>query len=120
MARPCLAYSPAQWSSSSVCHKRLQSAPDFSARGLILRSHVEMAGTTDDPCDSLEWHRKLASDTDFPVRVYPTFRPDRALQIHQSGFKDYIRRLERAAGYPLATVEDVKRALKRLSLGLRL
>ncbi len=93
------------------CNEKLQSAPDFSARGLILRSRVEMVGTTDDPCDSLEWHRKLASDKDFPVRVYPTFRPDRALQIHQSGFTDYIRRLERMAGYPLAAVEDVKRAL---------
>lgn len=93
------------------CNEKLRSDPGFSARGLILRSNVEMAGTTDDPCDSLEWHEKLAADADFPVKVCPTFRPDKALNIHKPGFAEYIRRLEKAAGRSLSTLADVKQAL---------
>lgn len=96
-----------------LCNERLRSAPDFTARGLILRSNVEMIGTTDDPCDSLEWHERLAADKSFPVKVCPTFRPDRALQLHKPGFADYIRQLEAAAGFSLTTVADVKRALSQ-------
>lgn len=70
-----------------------------------------MIGTTDDPCDSLEWHEKLAADDSFPVKVCPTFRPDKALNLHKPGFTDYIRRLEEIVNFSLNTVEDVKCAL---------
>lgn len=94
-----------------LCNEKLQNGLDFTARGFILRSNVEMIGTTDDPCDSLEWHEKLAADESFPVTVCPTFRPDKALNFHKPGFADYIRKLESVAGFPLRTVEDIKRAL---------
>ena len=93
-----------------LCNEKLRSDPDFTARGFILRSNVEMIGTTDDPCDSLEWHEKLAADS-FPEKVCPTFRPDKALNLHKPGFTDYVRRLEEVVGFSLRTVEDVKRAL---------
>lgn len=67
------------------CNDKLRNDPSLSARGLILRSGVEMIGTTDDPCDSLEWHGRLAADETFPVKVCPTFRPDRALNLHKPG-----------------------------------
>ena len=94
-----------------LCNEKLRNDPDFTARGFIRRSNVEMIGTTDDPCDSLEWHEKLAADNSFPAKVCPTFRPDKALNLHKPGFAAYIRRLEEVAGYALTTVEDVKRAL---------
>ena len=93
------------------CNEKLRNDPGFTARGFILRSHVEMVGTTDDPCDSLEWHEKLAADRDFPVKVCPTFRPDKALNLHKPGFADYIRRLGEAAGRTLSSLADVKDAL---------
>ena len=93
------------------CNEKLRNDPDFTARGFIRRSNVEMIGTTDDPCDGLEWHEKLAADESFPVTVCPTFRPDKALDLHKPGFADHIRKLESVAGFPLRTVEDIKRAL---------
>ena len=36
--------------------------------------------TTDDPTDSLAFHRKLANE-ESRFRVLPTFRPDKALNI---------------------------------------
>ena len=93
------------------CNEKLQNNSSFTARGFIRRSNVEMIGTTDDPCDSLEWHEKLAADESFPAKVCPTFRPDKALNFHKPGFAAYVRKLEEVSGYPLSTVEDVKRAL---------
>ena len=47
---------------------------EFTAQGLIKKSNVEVICTTDNPYDSLEYHKKLKSC--FDVKVTPTFRPD--------------------------------------------
>lgn len=47
--------------------------PEFSAKGLIRQSNVEVVCTTDAPGDTLEHHDKLR---DFDVKVIPAFRPD--------------------------------------------
>ncbi len=46
---------------------------EYRARGLIKMSNVEVICTTDNPYDSLEYHKMLK---DFPVKVIPAFRPD--------------------------------------------
>ncbi len=83
----------------------------FSARGLILRSNVKAVCTTDDPIDDLRWHKMIAADEAFPVGVYPTFRPDKAVNITKPTFKSYISALADAAGMTITTVSDVKAAL---------
>ncbi len=45
----------------------------FTARGLIKMSNVEVICTTDNPYDTLEYHKKLK---DYEVKVLPAFRPD--------------------------------------------
>lgn len=94
-----------------LCNEKLQNDPAMSARGLILASNVAMIGTTDDPCSDLEWHKKLAADKSFPVRVCPSFRPDPALNIHKAGFAEYIAKLAKTTGRTLDTVEAVCQAL---------
>lgn len=47
--------------------------PEFSVKNLIRKSNVEVICTTDNPYDSLEYHKKLK---DFETKVIPTFRPD--------------------------------------------
>ena len=59
------------------CNELLKTK-DFSARNLLLRMKVKAVCTTDDPADSLEYHKKIMEDL-FAVRVLPTFRPDRAM-----------------------------------------
>ena len=61
----------------------------YDARGLISRSGVEVLCTTDDPRDDLHWHRQIAAEN-FGTRVLPAFRPDKILNIHKNGFRDYI------------------------------
>ena len=50
-----------------------------SARALIRSSNVRALCTTDDPADDLPYHRLLAADTSFDVRVLPTFRPEKEI-----------------------------------------
>ena len=73
-----------------LCNEKLEG---LSARKLIVDSNVKALCTTDDPADSLEWHQKLAADGSFPVRVLPSFRPDRALHIEKADYLDYLSRL---------------------------
>ncbi len=93
-----------------LTQQKLTQDPGFSARGLILRSNVAMVGTTDDPCSDLKYHQLLAQ-SDFPVKVLPSFRPDPALDIFKPGFKDYIGNLAQSAGMEIHCAAHVRKAL---------
>ena len=66
--------------------------PDFSAKSLITRSNVRVVCTTDDPLDSLEYHKAIATDKDFKTKVLPTFRPDKAVDIGKDAFISYVEK----------------------------
>lgn len=83
---------------------------NMSARTLIAKSNVVLIGTTDDPCSDLYYHKKLREEK-YATAVCPSFRPDPALNIHKAGFRDYIKKLSDTVGFPIETVEDVKRAI---------
>ncbi|MBO5077820.1 MAG: glucuronate isomerase [Clostridia bacterium] len=51
----------------------------FDAVSLLKKAEVRVLCTTDDPADTLEWHKKIAVDDSIPFRVCPSFRPDRYL-----------------------------------------
>lgn len=93
-----------------LCNEKLKS-DSMRVRSIIEKSNVKMIGTTDDPTDSLEWHKKLAEDKSFPVKVVPSFRPDKAINIEKDGFREYIGQLSLAAGMEIHSVSDLKRAL---------
>ena len=61
------------------CNALLQ-GPEFSTQGLLRQFRVAVVSTTDDPVDSLQYHVALARREDPVTRVYPTWRPDRALE----------------------------------------
>jgi len=94
------------------CNKLLREDPDMSARGLIRKSNVAFIGTTDDPIDTLEWHAKIEADPTIEVKVCPSFRPDKAVNIHKDGFLNYMDALAHSVGKEkLATVQEVCDAL---------
>ncbi|MDR3186642.1 MAG: glucuronate isomerase [Christensenellaceae bacterium] len=64
----------------------------LSPRKIIEDSRVEYIATTDDLLDSLEYHKKLASQ-DFKTNVVPTFRVDKAIDIRSDGFIQYLEKL---------------------------
>lgn len=59
----------AVWDTINSCLKK----EEYRAQGLIRMSNVEVICTTDNPYDSLEYHKKLK---DFSTKVVPAFRPD--------------------------------------------
>ncbi len=104
---------------------KLRNDPDLTVRGIIKKANVAMIGTTDDPIDTLEWHEKIAADPSITVKVCPSFRPDKAININKPGFAEYIGKLAASVGKAsLDSADDVCAALtQRLeffkSLGCR-
>ncbi len=87
--------------------------PGFSARGFMERSKVEVVCTTDDPVDSLEFHRAIAADKNFKIRVLPTWRPDKALWADRpDAFAAWLDALEKAAGMDVVSLDDMMSALQ--------
>ncbi len=95
----------------NLANEKLRNDPTMTARGLVKQSNVMMVGTTDDPIDSLEWHDKIAADESMEAKVCPSYRPDKAVNIHKKTFVPYIKELEKRVGYEFACIKCVRRAL---------
>ncbi len=65
----------------NLCNEQLQNK--WTVRSLIKASNVTLICTTDDPVDSLEWHKKIAEDPSFDVQVLPAWRPDKAMNVEK-------------------------------------
>ena len=79
-------------------------APGFSIHGLLERSKVAVVCSTDDPIDDLAYHRKIREDNKLTTRVFPTFRPDKALTVDQpEAFVAWADKLAAASGIECGT-----------------
>ncbi|MCS7304950.1 MAG: glucuronate isomerase [Thermoguttaceae bacterium] len=93
---------------------RLLAEKEFSARGLLCQMNVVLLCTTDDPTDTLEHHQRIAADSSFPIRVLPTFRPDRALAVeHPEAFRAWVDRLSQVSGVRIQDFDSLLEALRR-------
>jgi len=94
------------------CNKLLREDPDMTARGLIRKANVAFIGTTDDPIDDLKYHELIANDPTITAVVAPSYRPDKAVNIHKDGWKEYLQQLAKSVGKnSLPTMQDVLDAL---------
>ena len=94
-----------------TCNEKLQSK-EYSVRNLLRKMNVEVVCTTDDPVDSLVYHKKIKAD-DFEIKVFPTFRPDNAMKGDDVGrFISYIEKLEKAVGKKISSYPDFLNSLK--------
>ncbi len=83
----------------------------LTAREMMYKFNVKTVCTTDDPVDSLEWHKKMAEDKTLKVRVRPAFRPDKAINVELSWFASWVAQLAGVWGKPIGTLEDLCAAL---------
>ena len=94
------------------CTAKLQT-PDYSVQSLLRRMNVETLCTTDDPIDSLEHHRALAT-SGFAVQVLPAFRADKAMAVDDApSYNAYLDRLSTVAEVEIRTLADLETALRR-------
>jgi glucuronate isomerase len=99
-----------------ICNEKLAD-PSMSVRNIIKKSGVVLLCTTDDPADSLEWHKMLAEDESFDVQVLPAFRPDKGLNINKAGITAYIEKLSAVSGIEIKDIDSLKQAyIQRLDL----
>ena len=82
-----------------------------SARQLMIDSRVKAVCTTDDPVDSLEYHR-LLSEEGFGIKVLPAWRPDKAMAVDKPFWGTYLEELGKAADVSIGTYSDLVDALR--------
>ncbi len=86
---------------------------DLRVHDILEKSNVAVVCTTDDPADPLDHHAAIAT-SGIRTRVYPTFRPDKALAIHDShAFNHWLERLAQVSGTSIHTYDDLLEALEK-------
>lgn len=85
---------------------------EFTAKNLIKRSNVKALCTTDDAIDTLEYHRQIREDKEFDVKVMPTLRPDKGINIQNDTFIEWVNRLAEVSKMSISTYDDFIKALE--------
>lgn len=90
----------------------LLARPEYSARGLMRRYNVEVVCTTDDPVDTLEFHRQTR-ESGFEIAMKPAWRPDKAMAVENpQSYKEYVDRLSAAVDKDIHSYQDLIDALR--------
>lgn len=80
---------PAVWERANA----LLAGEELRAHGILKKFRVKAVCTTDDPTDDLACHRAIAA-SDLATKVFPTFRPDKAFNVHQpEAFNPWVEKL---------------------------
>ena len=95
----------------NLCNAKL-AEDGMSTRNLIKQSNVTLVCTTDDPIDSLEWHKKIAEDDSFDVQVLPAWRPDKAMNLEKADYVEYLEKLSAVSGIQVKSFHTLIKALK--------
>src|SRR5689334_18374579 len=86
---------------------------DLRAHGILRKFQVKAVCTTDDPTDDLSCHKAIAA-SGLATRVFPTFRPDKALNVHQPDlFVPWVERLEAASNTSIGKLTEFTDALHK-------
>ena len=95
-----------------TCTEKLQT-PAFSTRGILQMMDVRVVCTTDDPVDSLEHHRTIMNSANFPVKVLPAFRPDKAMAVESpQDFNAWVDQLEASTDMTIDKYDKFREALQ--------
>jgi glucuronate isomerase len=79
---------------------------------ILAANRVAAICTIDDPADPLDAHRAIRQSK-LQTRVYPTYRPDRALALHDvAAYNDWVDRLGQTVGTDIRSFDDLLAALK--------
>jgi len=95
-----------------ACNAKL-TEEGMSARGLMKHYNVKVVCTTDDPIDSLEYHRSIR-ESGFEIKVLPTWRPDKAMAVNDSAnYQKYIAQLGLVTGIHIQSYTQLLEALQK-------
>lgn len=96
----------------NICNEKLKSQ-EMTVQGIIKKANVKLICTTDDPADSLEWHKKLATDNSCTAKVIPAMRPDAIMRINLPEYSNYVNKLSKVTGLSIQNFADICNALSK-------
>ena len=86
---------------------------DLRAHGILKKFRVKALCTTDDPTDDLAWHKAIAQ-SGLETKVFPAFRPDKALNVHlPEVFNPWVEKLAAAANVDISSFNRFVDAIGR-------
>jgi glucuronate isomerase len=87
--------------------------PAYSTQGILQKFGVVALCTTDDPADELTAHETIKG-SDLSTRVYPAFRPDKALGVGSpEAFNAWTDKLARVSDTHIGTLTEFQLALEK-------
>jgi len=87
---------------------------DFTTQGLLEKYDVRVVCSTDDPADDLEPHRRHARNAKAFTKLLPTWRPDKALAVHDLAlWNDWVDRLGTVANVSIGNLASFMDAIKK-------
>jgi glucuronate isomerase len=96
------------------CSALLAGGGDFTTQGLLRQYRVLVVCSTDDPVDDLEPHRRHARNGQAFTRLLPTWRPDKALGVHDlAAWNAWVDRLEAAANVSIGDLARFMEAIRK-------
>jgi glucuronate isomerase len=86
--------------------------PEYNVKNILRKMNVKVVGTTDDPTDDLQYHKKIKDDN-FEIKILPSFRPDKATEIEKGqAFIDWIKKLEQSVNFSITDFSKLIKALQ--------
>ncbi len=87
---------------------------EFTTQGLLKQFKVAVVCTTDDPVDSLEHHAEFAKRQNPETRMFPTWRPDRAIAVEDpQRWNEWVDTLSGAADIDIANFATFWSAIEK-------
>ena len=83
-------------------------------RGCWRSTTCKVVCSTDDPIDDLEPHRRHAKNAEARTKLYPTWRPDKALAVHDlAAWNAWVDKLGAAADMTIDKLAGLREALQQ-------
>ncbi len=93
------------------CSDKLK-GKEFSVQSLLSKMKVEVLCTTDDPTDSLQYHKQF-KESGYQTKMLPTFRPDNSILIDKEDFLNYLYQLSKVSETKINSFKSLVIALEK-------
>lgn len=95
------------------CSDQLQNNADLRVVNLLQNYKVESLCTTDDPADSLKFHKEIEKNDQIHFKVLPTFRPDGFLKADDLSYlNDYFEKIENLNQLEIKSFQSLKDSIE--------
>lgn len=97
---------------TSIWERANAQLPGLRAHDILSKFHVKALCTTDDPTDDLACHKAIKA-SGLATKVFPAFRPDKALNVHLPElFNPWVERLAAASNTEIGKFSAFLDAIK--------